>query len=138
YHTCATLLERELAVEPSAATHDAYERIMQVDIVPGSQATSQKALVAEAPLVGRRHEWVQLQEAWRNTCEGRPHMVILEGEAGIGKTRLAEELLAWVRRQGVITASAHCYAVEGELAYAPVASWLRADPFRMAFREFRD
>ena len=44
------------------------------------------------------------------------------GEAGIGKTRIAEELLNWVERQGIATAIARCYATEGELAYAPVAA----------------
>jgi len=46
---------------------------------------------------------------------------------GIGKTRLAEELLSWVNRQGLATAIARCYAAAGGLAYAPVAAWLRAD-----------
>ena len=53
--------------------------------------------------------------------------MILSGEAGIGKTRLAEELLSWVNRQGVITASALCYEASGALAYAPVTAWLQAD-----------
>ena len=51
-------------------------------------------------------------------------MVLLTGEAGIGKTRLAEELIAWVARQGATTAAAHCYAGGDALAYAPVAEWL--------------
>ena len=50
--------------------------------------------------------------------------MILSGEAGIGKTRLAEEMAAWVSWQGMTTASAHCYAAEGRLAYAPVTAWL--------------
>ncbi|HEY6406360.1 MAG TPA: AAA family ATPase, partial [Ktedonobacteraceae bacterium] len=62
--------------------------------------------------------------AWRKAAGGHPHVVILSGEAGIGKTRLAEEMVAWVSRQGMTTASAHCYAAEGRLAYAPVTAWL--------------
>jgi predicted ATPase len=54
--------------------------------------------------------------------------VIVSGEAGIGKTRLAEELLLWTDRQGIPSAIARCYAAQGELPFAPVAAWLRALP----------
>lgn len=127
YHTCATLLERELATEPSQATRQAYECLAQ------SGASSPPTLAAaaprgvEIPLVGRRAEWSQMQAAWRRATQGHPQLVLLSGEAGIGKTRLAEELEAWVRRQGMTTASARCYSAEGRLPYAPVASWLRAE-----------
>src|SRR4051794_33022877 len=47
-------------------------------------------------------------------------------EAGIGKTRLAEELLAWVAQQGFAAAHSRSYAVEGSLAYAPVIAWLHS------------
>src|SRR5260370_21903919 len=65
-------------------------------------------------------------------------MVVLTGEAGIGKTRVAEGLLAWVGRQGMTSAHACCYAAEGELAYGPVATWLRADAFRGALSRLTD
>ena len=55
-------------------------------------------------------------------------MALIAGEAGIGKTRLAEELEGWADRQGILTANARGYAAEGELPYAPVAAWLRARP----------
>ncbi|RIK24939.1 MAG: 6-hydroxy-D-nicotine oxidase, partial [Chloroflexi bacterium] len=52
------------------------------------------------------------------------------GEAGIGKSRLAEELATWVSRQGTRTAHTRAYAAEGALAYAPVAEWLAAESLR--------
>jgi tetratricopeptide (TPR) repeat protein len=78
-------------------------------------------------LVGRRIQWQHLQAAWRQAAEGHPHLVLLSGEAGIGKTRLCEELEAWVSRQGMTTASARCYVAEGRLPYAPVTTWLRSE-----------
>jgi hypothetical protein len=48
-----------------------------------------------------------------------PQMVLLSGEASIGKTLLAEELCSWVARQGV--AVVHCYPAGGDaVAYALV------------------
>ncbi len=124
YHTCSTVLERELAAQPSRATREVYERLLRNEGTLGEQ---KPMLMAAAPLVGRQQQWAQLLAAWHNAAAGRPHVFLLSGEAGIGKTRLAEELLIWVGRQGIATATAHCYAAEGELSYSPVAAWLRSD-----------
>jgi predicted ATPase len=68
-------------------------------------------------------------QAWRAVAAGgEPHVVMLCGEAGIGKTRLVEDLLQWAARQGISSGSARCFAAEGELAYAPVTAWLRTHP----------
>ncbi|HJT58569.1 MAG TPA: BTAD domain-containing putative transcriptional regulator [Ktedonobacteraceae bacterium] len=127
YHTCAQLLERELGTEPGEMTRTLYESLLESDT---SLKTPTGPLVSrgtESPLLGRKAEWRQLQEAWRKATRGFPHIVILSGEAGIGKTRLAEEMEAWASRQGITTASGRCYAAAGQLAYAPVTSWLRTD-----------
>jgi predicted ATPase len=65
-------------------------------------------------------------EAWYRAGSGKPQALFLSGEAGIGKTRLAEALLAWVTRQGFPTATARCYAAERLLTYTPVIAWLRS------------
>jgi DNA-binding SARP family transcriptional activator len=125
YHTCTTNLQRELEVEPSAATREAYEQLMGVEALP---ATTVPTPTAFSALVGRDREWTQMLQIWRTMVTCGPHVVMLAGEAGIGKTRLVEELLQWTSRQGITNASARCYAAEGELAYAPVTAWLRAHP----------
>ncbi len=138
YHTCATVLERELATEPGPATREAYEQLVRIGSSPVRLATPMPTLAAVAPLVGRPQEWAQMQEVWQASVAGRPHMVLLAGEAGIGKTRLAEELLDWVGRQGMTTAVARCYPAEGELVYAPVATWLRTEALRMTLTGLAD
>jgi hypothetical protein len=100
--------------------------LVQKDASP-QPVTSSRASHGTAPLIGRRGQWQQLQTAWHKAADGHPHLVLLSGEAGIGKTRLAEEMEAWVSRQGMTTASARCYAAEGRLPYAPVTTWLRTE-----------
>jgi DNA-binding SARP family transcriptional activator len=128
YHTCVTVLQRELAVEPSPATREVYEQLLQPGMGLEPLPASPVELATVSPLVGRHQEWTELRKVWRTASAGYPRFVLISGEAGIGKTRLAEELVQWVERQGITTASARCYAAEGELAYAPVATWLRARP----------
>ncbi|NCC30656.1 MAG: hypothetical protein EOM24_01385 [Chloroflexia bacterium] len=121
YHRCVTIFQRELGVMPGATTVQAYERarVAQVDLLPTPAAPS-------IPLIGREAAVATLHAAWQQTGREIPHLVLLTGEAGIGKTYLAEELAAWVERQGFAVAIAHCYATTSELAYAPVVAWLRA------------
>jgi len=126
YHTCTTVLRRELDVEPSAATRLAYAQILGAASQPFPAAP---VTAAFSPLVGREREWAQLLRAWRAVAAGgEPHVVMLRGEAGIGKTRLGEELLQWTARQGIAIAHARCYAAEGQVAYAPVIGCLRTRP----------
>jgi DNA-binding SARP family transcriptional activator len=126
YHTCASRLERELGTAPSEATRQVYELLLQKDAA-SQRVISSLAPQGTAPLIGRRVQWQHLQAAWHKAADGHPHLVMLSGEAGIGKTRLAEEMEAWVSRQGMTTASARCYAAEGRLPYAPVTTWLRTE-----------
>lgn len=130
YHNCAAILQHDLAVEPAAETREAYERLMRMDTAPKRMATSVPAFVPATPLIGRDHEWQQLQVVWRTAGGGSPHLVLVAGEAGVGKSRLTEELLAWAERQGIATARTRAYAAEGRLAYAPVAEWLRSNAVR--------
>jgi len=128
YHRCETVLERELGVEPSPSTREIYERLLALEDGSAEPVRSLAPMVATFPLVGRHDAWSSLREAWRTASSGRPHFALINGEAGIGKTRLAEELVQWTSRQGIATATARCYAIERELAYAPAAAWLRALP----------
>jgi DNA-binding SARP family transcriptional activator/tetratricopeptide (TPR) repeat protein len=135
YHTCVTTLQRELGVEPDPATQEAYERLMQQE-TPAIQTIVHQPLLATTPtLIGRKREWEQLQEAWHHATTGEPHFVLVTGEAGIGKSRLAEEFLLWASQQGAVTAKTRSYAAEGQLSLAPVTDWLRSEGLRAPLRQ---
>ncbi|HEU5101898.1 MAG TPA: AAA family ATPase, partial [Roseiflexaceae bacterium] len=103
----------------------------QPDTVPVSPVAA-PAMVAPAPLVGRQAQWEQLQAAWQRAAGGQSHLALVIGEAGIGKSRLAEELFVWISQQGCATARTRAYAAEGRLSYGPVIEWLRSDCLRRA------
>jgi predicted ATPase len=128
YHTCSTALARELGVDPDPATHSVYEHILNLEAPQPVVSHVRDA----SPLIGREHAWAQLQESWRQAVRGAAKFFLVAGEAGIGKTRLVEEMVEWARRQGIAAAVSHCYASGGNLALAPVQEWLRTPLLRRA------
>ena len=133
YHSLTSLLERELGTEPVELTRVVYEALLQADLPSRVPTGSLAARQSAPPLLGRNVEWKSLHDAWRRAAGGAAHVVLLTGEAGLGKTRLAEEMEVWVSRQGFATASARCYATLGELAYAPLTAWLRSNALKSGF-----
>jgi DNA-binding SARP family transcriptional activator/tetratricopeptide (TPR) repeat protein len=130
YHTCVTTLQREMGVDPDPATREAYERLLRQE-TPATQADLHQPLPTAPPkLIGRTREWERLNDAWQHASKGGPRFVLVTGEAGMGKSRLAEEFLLWAGRQGAVTAKARSYAAEGQLSFAPVTQWLRSDGLR--------
>jgi len=131
YQRCASLLKQELDVQPSAATRMTYREILDLDDTPaGVPAAPPRTTVY--PLIGRQTEWTAMLRAWEAAAAGRQQLVVVRGEAGIGKTRLAEELADWCRSKTIRVAATRCYAGDGALAYAPIAAWLQSDAARQA------
>jgi hypothetical protein len=126
YHDCVTTLQRELEVEPGAKVRAAYERLIRLDTQMMIQTTRSSLFSDSTPLIGRQPEWVQLSATWQYAMDGHPLFALITGEAGIGKTRLAEELLGWAGQQGIATARSRAYEAEGRLPYASIAEWLRS------------
>jgi DNA-binding SARP family transcriptional activator/tetratricopeptide (TPR) repeat protein len=120
YHHCASVLERELGVEPDASTQRAFQRLVAH---PPSPAATRPG--AGTRLLGRAGELGVLREAWAAATAGHRGLVIVHGGAGVGKTRLVSEIAALARQQGAVVASSQCFGTSGRLALAPVADWLR-------------
>ncbi|MGI8927304.1 MAG: ATP-binding protein [Tepidiformaceae bacterium] len=71
------------------------------------------------PYVGRDAERAILKEALTRARQGSGNIVLLAGEPGIGKTRLATELMADARAAGCFTVIGHCYEMEGTPPFVP-------------------
>ena len=75
------------------------------------------------PVIGRERELADLAAALDSAIEGRGGLVMLVGEPGIGKTRLAEELTAVARDRGALVAWGNCF--EGG-STPPFWPWVQA------------
>ncbi|NNJ09516.1 AAA family ATPase [Chloroflexales bacterium ZM16-3] len=128
YQTLSDTLSRELGVEPGATARRLYAALLRAENTPPALPTIPQKPTAST-LIGRRSEWEELHNAWHRACAGTPQLALICGEAGIGKSRLSEELYALAGGE-TSAAVARCYASEGELALGPVITWLRNERLR--------
>ncbi len=153
YRSCVQILDRELGIAPVDATTRLYEAIREhrappplarsvsskpvpVDSPrPGAKGGAASGLPASSPtplppvrhalFVGRTAEWRDALVAYQRAASGG-YILAVEGEAGIGKTRLVERLATHAREAGAPVVMTRCYEGEETLAYAPIAAALRA------------
>jgi len=117
YRECVRTLHRELGVAPTEETTAAYHAVREgvARRVAAVEPAPERAR-EQLPLVGREREWAALLETYAAVGpDGR--LLVLEGETGIGKTRLTEELLGWARSEGSAATSVRCVEEEAGLAY---------------------
>ncbi len=140
YRDAAAILDRELGVGPLPETTELYEAILAGELAtaspPGSAAgeaaTSPSAPAAAAPgrpsiapLIGRADELERVSAALA-LGEGSGRLAVIEGEAGIGKTRLADAVTERAATMDHPVVAARCYAGEAGIALAPIAGLLRS------------
>lgn len=129
YEVCRQVLDDELNTEPMPETEALAARIRS-EAPPADQPPPQEPRIpivtVDAPLVGRLDEHGQLATAYRAARRGRTQLVSIEGEPGIGKTRLATEFLRWAAAQGADLLQGRAFESAGRLPYLPLADALRA------------
>ncbi len=132
YRECVQLLDSELGVGPLEETTALYQAIMESQPLapepasrPRSSQSADAKIAAPFPLVGRSAERDALLARYES-IEERGHLIVIEGEAGIGKTRLASELVDYVHARNSPVVSTTCYLGESDLAYGVIGGILRS------------
>jgi len=142
YQFCVAVLQKELGVEPEGPTKRLYEEILQsqfvASVAPAPPDPAQNlvargqievrtdASVPDAPLVGRQAQMAALlrlrAEAWR----GRARIGAIVGEAGIGKSRLVDALVADTLEHGGRALIGRAHESERILPFGPWVDALRS------------
>ena len=130
YHRYAEVLQRELDVTPDGPVEALYRELRSGPLGEDEASDDGPATVAESPFVGRDLEWAALMKTWTAVREGRAHLVLVNGEPGIGKSRIASELGRRARSEGHMVVSARAYEAAGRLPWGPVIEMLRSDELR--------
>ena len=142
YQRCREVLREELGIEPMVETAELYQAILdgRFEIGPALEGIAVEAAVvdpapapgrspldaiAPGPLVGREEELAFLGERWQDAEAGHGGLLLISGEAGLGKTRLVEGFAEHLRWQGARVLWGRSYEFERTLPYQPVAEALR-------------
>ncbi len=128
YQACVDALAAELDVPPDAQTTALYSSIIHGEMTPPPASilptwVTPLQMVPEfegdTPLVGRQSELEALHAGLRSAWQRRGQVLFLAGDSGVGKTRLALELLREAAASGMITLHSTAYEQEGQLPYQP-------------------
>lgn len=129
YEAHCERLKRETGGSPDAETRALAERVRQERLVrpgPAVGAAEQDDDSRKAPLVGRESELARLVDAAaRAARDRRAAVLVLEGDSGVGKTRLAEELLARMRLDGVVVAAVRAVEADREEEWSGILALVR-------------
>jgi DNA-binding SARP family transcriptional activator len=139
YQACVDVLQRELRAEPEAETTELYLAILQgrgADIgILGTEPIREPMMrrpalasgAGEVPLVGRVPEMHELLENLDRVADGDGRLILVTGEAGIGKSRLVAALRGEAEQRGFKVLLGHSYQTEQVLPFRPFIDALRAD-----------
>ncbi len=128
YDTCRALLATGMQTEPTLETMALANRMRAVAPPRRKEAPTpalSPATFLDSPLLGRTTELSTLIKVYHTAQRGQTQVVFLEGEVGIGKTRLATEFLAWAEVEGADVLQGQAFETGGQLPYRPVIEALR-------------
>lgn len=119
YHRLTEVLERELGVGPSPET-EAVARLARQAVPEAAFSGVRAEPPSEVPLVGRELEFEALVRAFERGLAGESQLVLVAGEAGIGKSRLLREFVAWLTAHGALSLGLAAFPSGRRLAYHAV------------------
>ncbi len=144
-------LGEELGADPAPQTRELHQAILREEAGPAAaperSAPASGATAGDGPaawhragraLAGRAREIAALRTAWHRAAGREASFIVVVGEAGIGKTALAEFIAAEAAEHGAVVLRARCYETERSLFLQPIVEALAPAVARMTADKLRD
>jgi tetratricopeptide (TPR) repeat protein len=127
------------AAETREALLDSLKPTDELAATDSAPAVAILDALSRGRLIGRNEELTEARELWRRAREGRGHAVLLSGEPGAGKTRLAREITIQAAVDGAVVLTGGCYEYEAATPYLPFVEafrrWVREEKSDEKLRE---
>jgi DNA-binding SARP family transcriptional activator len=127
YQDARRALVDELGIEPGRRLRDLEQAVLRQDPELEPPALAEPAPGrSQSAFVGRERELAELSGALDDALAGRGQVVLVAGEPGIGKSRLADELMRRAESRAALTLAGRCWEAGGAPPYWPWVQSLRA------------
>ena len=126
YQDARSTLVEELGIEPRRSLRELHQAILNQD--PGLDPPPVAEPASEDPrgaFVGRGAELAELVSALEDALSGHGRLCLLVGEPGIGKSRLADEVIRRSRARSATVLTGRCWEAGGAPPYWPWVQSLR-------------
>lgn len=110
YQACVDVLQREFGAEPEPETRRLYLELLRAPDAPGTTPARARPAVEGSPLIGRETELAALNDGVATALGGGGPVLVVHGEAGVGKTRIVDALMTEHERRGTRTRGAPAIA----------------------------
>jgi tetratricopeptide (TPR) repeat protein len=125
YAEARKVLVEEVGIEPGPELQELQRTVLEQDPSLRPRRRPEDTSAGTDSFVGRTEEWARLEGSLDRALAGRGGVVLIAGEPGIGKSRLAEELAGAARGAGARVLVGRCWEAGGAPAYWPWVQSLR-------------
>ena len=121
------LLAAEIVTQPMGLHHlNGIGKPIEVYRICGINSAATRLKRQSNLLLGREQELRQISERWRDAATGRPQMLLLRGEPGIGKSHLINAVKEQLAKEQVTALAMACTPLTKETAFYPIIELIRA------------
>ena len=121
------LLATEIVTQPMGLHQlKGIDKPIEVYRICGINSAATRVKPQSNFLLGREQELRQISERWRDAATGRPQMLLLRGEPGIGKSHLINAIKEQLAKEQVTVLAMACTPLTKDTAFFPIIELIRS------------